>query len=540
MKCKSCGGNIVFRDGLAVCENCDNQYKIEGDFENIEVFICYVENDVSGRRTRDSIVAQDVYNRLDNAKIHTFYERVSVGNLWGEDLEKAYYSAVYNAKIILLVGTNQNNFEEILQKYQQFFGVKKIIPVCADMNPQDLPNQIRTLQALNYDSIGASSDLLNSVLTSLGRKGEVDVIKIARKAQTTRRIIVISVFLVIILILGGIIGSRFWKQNQKAEEVVEVDTRPEDYAYAQELIEQEKYSDAMNILVKLGDYENSKNILSGVYEKYEGYYLNEKTNIAFHLSIADDYKTDVEIDRNVNGEIVRITEAGEMKADKAEFNYVDSENNSGKMSFVLKNDSVVLHTDVEGESELSIGKQEIKFLLSEKSDEPITKDVDATMLLNWLSNRVSINEIIRTGYELKVVNDSKLSRSINMFKACLYRIKNTDIFIAAIPYDFTSTVPEEAELAEGIVYGVSAPATLLIPKKIGGQAKGFVQGKYLYLPGGEFHGTPEGVLGMNCAENKGNNIIENETQVAVECKTSWDKWMWQLMIDYIGDENLEE
>ena len=73
MRCKNCGGELIFKGDTTVCESCGAVSKVESIFENTEVFICYIETDDSGRRTKDSIVAQEVYGKLEQNKINAFY-----------------------------------------------------------------------------------------------------------------------------------------------------------------------------------------------------------------------------------------------------------------------------------------------------------------------------------------------------------------------------------------------------------------------------------------------------------------------------------
>ena len=58
MKCKNCGGTLDFQNGVAICNVCNTSYKIDHVFEDVDVYICYIESDSSRRRTKDSIVGQ--------------------------------------------------------------------------------------------------------------------------------------------------------------------------------------------------------------------------------------------------------------------------------------------------------------------------------------------------------------------------------------------------------------------------------------------------------------------------------------------------
>lgn len=175
MKCKNCGGELIFKNGMGVCENCKNTYRLDYGFENTEVYICYTESDAQGRRTKDSIMADELYQKLQNKKIHTFYERRSVPALIHDDLQAANYQALYHAKIILVIGTSAVYFKRLLSKYNKYFGDKTVIPIYTDIRPEDLPPELNRVQALNFSSIGADVDLLNGILRLLGKGTEINL-----------------------------------------------------------------------------------------------------------------------------------------------------------------------------------------------------------------------------------------------------------------------------------------------------------------------------------------------------------------------------
>ena len=61
MRCENCGGTLKLVNGTYECEHCHSRYAKDPLYENTEVAICYVEVDDFGRRTKDSLIAQNVY-----------------------------------------------------------------------------------------------------------------------------------------------------------------------------------------------------------------------------------------------------------------------------------------------------------------------------------------------------------------------------------------------------------------------------------------------------------------------------------------------
>lgn len=68
MKCKICNGTLSIVDGICICTSCGNKSSLDDYFENIDVYICYIDNDENGRRTKDSIISQDIYRKFEAKK----------------------------------------------------------------------------------------------------------------------------------------------------------------------------------------------------------------------------------------------------------------------------------------------------------------------------------------------------------------------------------------------------------------------------------------------------------------------------------------
>ncbi|MCC8016332.1 MAG: TFIIB-type zinc ribbon-containing protein [Clostridiales bacterium] len=181
MQCKKCGGNLIIGDGVYVCESCGTKYSVANYYEDIDTYICYIESDHAGRRTKDSIIAQDLYQKLEATKIKSFYSRISVSDLSGELYKKACNAALANAKTVIIIGTSKENFESLVNHYESLYTGKIVIPVFSEMNPYDIPKNISAIQALDYNKIGSDIDLIKSILNALGRTSEADLLTVNNK-----------------------------------------------------------------------------------------------------------------------------------------------------------------------------------------------------------------------------------------------------------------------------------------------------------------------------------------------------------------------
>ena len=74
-----------------------------------DIFISYKESDNQGRRTYDSLFAQDIYQQLTQVGYKVFYSRVSLEDKTGLEYEPYIFAALSSAKVMLVIGTNSEN-----------------------------------------------------------------------------------------------------------------------------------------------------------------------------------------------------------------------------------------------------------------------------------------------------------------------------------------------------------------------------------------------------------------------------------------------
>lgn len=469
MKCQHCGSELIFSNGLYVCTSCGSKFHPHAGLELVDVFIAYIETDATGHRTKDSVLCNEIYNELQNAKIKTFYERTALSNAWGTEYESALIQAFDSAKIVVLFGTNQQYFEQLLVKYREKLVGKKIFPVYADMDAGKLPQMLSNLQALNYGNIGASKDLKNNILAALGRGSEIDTTKIKNKKGKKIKVAVFSVISVFVVI--GIISS-----------LIIIFATPlvlpsKKFKQAQTLVEKSQYSDAIIVLDKIPQYENAENLLNNIYSQYSGYYQSVETNTGFHIVFWKDAKVSVEVTQMKQDGIVKITETAQLNKNEIDLSYNDSLNNAGNIRILLENDGLKL-TIIPDSGE----PQTLFFKLDEKSDKPFQSQITGDTIRMWLEKIVTQSEFNAQGHEL--IFEEALYKNTD---ASQYRIKNTDIHIALYMYDISITGSYEIgtpyDLSDELMaFGYSAPAELLIPDMIGESATPFVKDDIIYLP----------------------------------------------------------
>ena len=81
MRCKNCDGDLTYSNGILTCSNCGSSFSPQDYYEDVDVYLCYCESDETGRRKKESAIAQEIDNLLEGEKIKAFYKRVSVGGV---------------------------------------------------------------------------------------------------------------------------------------------------------------------------------------------------------------------------------------------------------------------------------------------------------------------------------------------------------------------------------------------------------------------------------------------------------------------------
>lgn len=141
-----------------------------------DMFICYKESDNSGKRTIDSVLAQDIYTNLTNEGYKVFFSRITLEDKLGQEYEPYIFAALHSARVMLVVGTNKDNFNAVWVKneWSRFLALSKkdksklIIPCYRDMDAYDLPDELSMFQSQDMNKIGFMQDLTRGIKKVIG------------------------------------------------------------------------------------------------------------------------------------------------------------------------------------------------------------------------------------------------------------------------------------------------------------------------------------------------------------------------------------
>ena len=136
-----------------------------------DVFICYKESDANGERTRDSLMAQDIYYQLTEQGRRVFFARITLEDKAGAQYEPYIFAALNSAKVMIVVGTCPEHFSAVWVKneWSRFIALMRkdkhrvLLPCYRDMDPYDLPDQLSAFQSYDMSKIGFIQDLIRGV-----------------------------------------------------------------------------------------------------------------------------------------------------------------------------------------------------------------------------------------------------------------------------------------------------------------------------------------------------------------------------------------
>ena len=139
--------------------------------EPFDVFICYKETDNQGRRTPDSVLANDLYHQLIQEGFRVFFARITLEDKLGSAYEPYIFAALNSAKVMVVLGTKSEHFNAVWVKneWSRYLSLiksdakKMLIPAYKDMDPYDLPEEFSHLQAQDMSKLGFMQDLIRGI-----------------------------------------------------------------------------------------------------------------------------------------------------------------------------------------------------------------------------------------------------------------------------------------------------------------------------------------------------------------------------------------
>ena len=229
--------------------------------EPFDIFICYKETDMQGRRTPDSVLATDLYYQLIKEGYKVFFSRITLEDKLGSAYEPYIFAALNSAKIMIVLGTRAEYFNAVWVKneWKRFLALikdgadKVLIPAYKDMDPYDLPEDFSYLQSQDMSKLGFMQDMLRGIEKIISRSKNVQ--NNARNVETTADITVTSLVKRMFVFLED---QEWNKADEYCERILDIDPENAE-AYIGKLLLEKKFRKFDDLL--LLDLESlSKNI----------------------------------------------------------------------------------------------------------------------------------------------------------------------------------------------------------------------------------------------------------------------------------------
>ena len=253
-----------------------------------DIFISYKETDANGNRTKDSIEAQRLYEKLTEAGYKVFFSRVTLEDKIGTEYEPYIYAALYSSKVMLTICSSKENIEAVWVKneWSRYLGFRQ------NDNSKTLLPLFFDIQAVNYNTIGWEKDLTNGLYNLLGKEDLVDTASLYSRRRKIWGIVVAVA--VVVLILGFVAWAVMPPANSDAMLVDSASTtsqiqesqpptEKERYYQAVALLDKGAYVDALTALVEIRTYADSESKIKWIYSQYEGYYQTDTITLHFGL-----------------------------------------------------------------------------------------------------------------------------------------------------------------------------------------------------------------------------------------------------------------
>jgi len=154
--------------------------EVSASEEPYDIFICYKESDNKGGRTLDSVIAQDIYEALEDEGYKVFYSRITLEDKLGQEYEPYIFAALNSAKVMIAIGTDYEYYNAVWVKneWRRFLSLiekgkkKTLIPCFKGLDAYDMPKEFARLQAQDLGKVGAIQDLIRGIGKIVERKNK--------------------------------------------------------------------------------------------------------------------------------------------------------------------------------------------------------------------------------------------------------------------------------------------------------------------------------------------------------------------------------
>lgn len=221
-----------------------------------DIFISYKETDKNGNRTKDSIVAQELYEKLASAGYKVFFSRITLEDKIRSEYEPYIYAALSSSKVMLTVSSSRENIEApwVKNEWSRFLTLrqadssKTIIPLYFSMQKSELPEEFAILSAQDIGKSDYEQDLIRGIKKLI----PLPIMLAEKRKKRKKRAKIIGITAVCIILIAGGVSFPFMKDYFE---------NIGDYNAAMQLYNDKNYKAAIEAFKQLDDFKDSKEMI---------------------------------------------------------------------------------------------------------------------------------------------------------------------------------------------------------------------------------------------------------------------------------------
>lgn len=169
--------------------------ELSSSISPFDIFICYKETDERGIRSKDSILAENLYNRMTEEGYKVFYSRVTMNGYIGKQYEPVIYSALHTACVFIVVGTSEEyiNSSWVKNEWSRFLNRMKtenhllLVLAYSGIKPEDFPDALSSYQGFEITSNEEIESLVKRITRSLNK--QIDPLTISNTASESKNLV---------------------------------------------------------------------------------------------------------------------------------------------------------------------------------------------------------------------------------------------------------------------------------------------------------------------------------------------------------------
>ena len=244
-----------------------------------DIFICFKDSDVENgeEHTVDSVRVKELYFHLRGLGYRVFFSPVSLNGISGEEYEPYIYNALNTATVMLVYGSRAEYFSSTWMKNEWTRFLKRIrekqksegslLVICDGVNPSELPQGLRSLQAMDAKALSFAQTLEQRVaeIISRNQKPKSVLERIQIKTEVGKKKTVVGNTISTVK-AGGALGK---KENAKIVQTIKTRELGE-FAIPSLPLEEQRKIDIVETFMKQGLYEDASMYVDEILSDNEG------------------------------------------------------------------------------------------------------------------------------------------------------------------------------------------------------------------------------------------------------------------------------